>query len=61
MNMLMALAYPFRTWLCCMWLSFLAMIINLVDGSRWARFSWSTGEWWFRCLAIWAGVYLFFI
>jgi len=46
MNMLLALAYPF----CCMWLFFLAMIINLIDGSRWVRFSWPTREWWFCCL-----------
>jgi len=38
----------------------LAMIINLIDGSRWAKFSWSTREWWFRCLAIWAGVFFMF-
>jgi len=36
----------------CMWLFFLAMIINLVDGSRWARLSWSTREWRLRYLAI---------
>ena len=45
MDMLLALAYPF----CCMVVLyvavFLAMIINLVDGSRWAKFSWSTREW----------------
>jgi len=28
----------------CMWLFFLAMIIDLVDGSRWARSSWSARE-----------------
>jgi len=39
----------------------LAMIINLIDGSRWAKFSWSTREWRVRCLAIWAGVVLFTI
>jgi len=43
-----------------MWLFFLAMIINLIDGSRWARFSWPTREWGFRCLAIWAGVFFTF-
>ncbi|QCE11190.1 hypothetical protein DEO72_LG10g2423 [Vigna unguiculata] len=42
----------FVAWLCCMWLFFLAMIINLVDGSRWARFSRPTREWRFRYLAI---------
>jgi len=55
MNMLLALAYPF----CCMVVMYvadlLAMIINLVDGSRWARFSWSTREWRLCYLAIWAG------
>ncbi|QCE14692.1 hypothetical protein DEO72_LG11g1696 [Vigna unguiculata] len=39
------LAYPF----CCMFVMYvavlLAMIINLVDGSRWARSSWSAREW----------------
>jgi len=30
----------------------LAMIINLIDGSRWAKFSWSTREWRFRYLVI---------
>jgi len=35
------------------------LMVN-VDGSNWARFSWSTSEWWFRCLAIWAGVFLVF-
>ncbi|QCD93195.1 hypothetical protein DEO72_LG5g1267 [Vigna unguiculata] len=35
----------FVAWLCCMWLFFLAMIIDSVDGSRWAKFSWSTREW----------------
>jgi len=44
-----------------MWLFFLAMIINLVDGSRWARFSWSAREWRFGSLAIWAGVFLLMI
>jgi len=39
---------------------FLAMIINLVDGSRWAKFSWSTSEWWFRRLAVRAGAFLVF-
>ena len=39
----------------------LAMIINLVDGSKWAKFSWSAREWRVRCLAIWAGVILFMI
>jgi len=38
-----------------MWLFFLAMIINVIDRSRWARFSWSTRKWRFRCLAIGAG------
>jgi len=33
-----------------MWLFFLAMIINVIDGSRWARFSWSVRKWRFRCL-----------
>ena len=46
------LAYPF----CCMFVMYvavlLAMIINLVDGSRWARSSWSTREWWSSSLAI---------
>ena len=36
----------------CMWLLFLAMIINLVDGSRWARFSWPARERWSSSLAI---------
>jgi len=40
-----------------MWLFSLAMIINLVDGSRWARFSWATREWRLRYLAIWAEAY----
>jgi len=57
----LALAYPF----CCMVVLYvvvlLAMIINLIDGSRWAKFSWSTREWQVRCLAIWAGVVLFTI
>ncbi|QCE03899.1 hypothetical protein DEO72_LG8g1929 [Vigna unguiculata] len=37
--------YPF----CCMFVMYvavlLAMIINLVDRSRWARSSWSAREW----------------
>ena len=45
----------------CMWLFFLAMIIDLVDGSRWVRFSWSAREWRFSSLAIWVGVILFMI
>ena len=57
MNMLLALAYPF----CCMVVMYVAvlvaMIIKLVDGSRWARFSWSTREWRLRYLAIWAASY----
>jgi len=28
----------------------LAMIINSIDGSRWARFSWSARRWRFCCL-----------
>jgi len=40
----LALAYPFCC-MWCMWLFFLAMIINLVDGSRWARSSWSARKW----------------
>jgi len=46
----LALAYPVVVWLSCMWFFFLAMIINLIDGSRWARFSWSARKWQFRCL-----------
>jgi len=34
-KMLLALAYPVVVWLSCMWLFFLAMIINWIDGSRW--------------------------
>jgi len=45
MNMLLALAYPF----CCMVVLYV-MIINLIDGSRWARFPRSTRKWRFRCL-----------
>jgi len=37
------------------------MIIDLVDGSRWARSSWSERERWSSSLAIWAGVVLVFI
>jgi len=50
MKILLALAYLVCLWLSCMWFFFLAMIINLIDGSRWARFSWSARKWWFRCL-----------
>jgi len=35
--MLLALAYPFRCMVVLYVAVFLAMIINLVDGSRWAR------------------------
>jgi len=57
MKMLSALAYP----VCCMVVLYvvvlLAMIINLIDGSRWTMFSWPARKWRFRCLAIWAGFY----
>jgi len=50
MIMLLALAYPF----CCMVVLYvvvlLAMIINLIDGSRWARFQRSAKRWRFRCI-----------
>jgi len=45
----------FVVWLSCMWLFSFAMIINLIDGSRYVRSSRSTRERWLRCLAIWAG------
>ena len=38
MIMLLALAYPMYCMIVCMWFFFLAMIINLIEGSRWARF-----------------------
>jgi len=41
--------------------SFLAMIINLIDGSKWVRFPRSTRKWRFHCLAIWAGFYISFL
>jgi len=48
--MLLALAYLFIVWLSCMWFFFLAMIINLIDGSRWARFQRSARKWRLRCI-----------
>jgi len=51
MNMLLALAYPFCCLLYVLWCGFsFAMIINLIDGSRWTRFSWLARKWNFRCL-----------
>jgi len=50
MIMLLALAYPMYCMIVCMWFFFLAMIINLIDGSRWARFQKSARKWRFCCI-----------
>jgi len=55
----LALAYPFVCMVVLYVVVLLAMIINVIDRSRWAKFSWSTREWRVRCLAIWARVILF--
>jgi len=42
---------PFCCLLYVLWCGFsFAMIINLIDGSRWTRFSWPARKWRFRCL-----------
>jgi len=57
-KMLLALAYPVYVWLSCMWFFFLAMIINLIDGSRWARFQRSARKWRFRRI-VRVGLFIF--
>jgi len=45
----------------CLVCGYSFMFINLIDGSRWARFPRSARKWRFRCLAIWVGLYISFL
>jgi len=45
-----ALAYPLLVWLPCMLFFYLCGDHQFIDGSTCERYSWSTGERWFRCI-----------
>ena len=49
-----SLPYLF-VWLSCMWFFSFCNDHQFIDVSRYERFSRSTGKWWLRCLAVWAG------
>ena len=46
----LALAYPLLVWLPCMLFFYLCDDHQFIDASRCERYSWSTGERWFRCI-----------
>jgi len=49
-KLLFALAYPF---VCCMFYGVVLSLCNdhqFIDVSRYEKYSWSTGRWWFRCI-----------
>jgi len=46
----LALAYPFLVWMSCMLFFYFCDDHQFIDGSRCERYSWSTGERWFRCI-----------
>jgi len=46
----LALAYHLLVWLPCMLFFYLCDDHQFIDGSRCERYSWSTGERWYRCI-----------